>query len=298
MLRLARYCLAALLLMVALPRLGAAALSAADLKHMHAETRVALVIGNGDYQNFPRLANPTNDATGVAAALKAAGFRVTLKLNATYQDMNQALDVFAQQLRGADVGLFYYAGHATQVNWRNFILPVAASLDADRVDASNLADEVAQVAVDLGDVLKRMDHRNGRLNIVILDACRDNPLTDTVASISRSLSRSTGKTPVVVGTGLAQSAAPPETILAYSTAPGQVASDGDGRDSPYSAALIQALGVPGLNLEQVFKQVGNAVAKATANEQVPWQNSSVTRDFYFRIPAPIDDGLNTSFVSP
>jgi uncharacterized caspase-like protein len=123
--------------------------------------------------------------------------------------------------------------------------------------------------------------------------------------LSRSLSRSTGSTPIKVGVGLVQTFAPPRTFLAYATAPGQVASDGTGKDSPYSAALIQALGVPGLKLEDVFKRVRNSVAQATHSAQIPWDNSSVFDDFYFRIPTDVaavaptkKRELNTTFVSP
>jgi uncharacterized caspase-like protein len=299
------YLIAVLAAVLAL-RLSAAELTDADLKRMRAETRVALVIGNGDYQNFQRLDNPVNDATGVAAALRAAGFNVTLKIDAAHADMNQALDTFAAGARDADVALFYFAGHAAQVDWRNFILPVAAHLDASTAAASALVAQVAQESVDLAEVLKRMDGRKNRLNIVILDACRDNPFTTAALEVSRSLSRSSGKTPFTIGVGLAQSIAPSGTFLAYSTAPGQVASDGTGRNSPYSGALIDALGKPGLKLEDVFKRVRNSVAEATGNQQVPWDNSSVFREFYFRIPASADvanasaakRGINTTFVSP
>jgi uncharacterized caspase-like protein len=282
-----------------------AALSNADLQRMRDEHRVALVIGNGNYRNFEPLDNPVNDANGVAAALRDAGFEVILRVDATRDDMNAALQSFDQSLRKADVGLFYYAGHAAQVEWRNFMLPVAAALDAQK-NVGALEAQVAQESVDLAEVLKLMDGVSRRLNIVILDACRDNPFTAQARELSRSLSRTTGKTPFKVGVGLAQSFAPARTFLAYSTAPGQVASDGTGRNSPYSAALIQALAVPGLKLEDVFKQVRSSVAAATKQEQIPWDNSSVFDDFYFRVPANIEvvntepkkRGINTTFVSP
>ena len=228
-----------------LPAIAAAQLTDADLKRMRAERRVALVIGNGNYRNFQQLDNPVNDAKGVAAALREAGFEVMLRLDATRQDMSQALDQFDQALNKADVGLFYFAGHAAQVDWHNFMVPISASLDVTPAAANNLVGQVAQETVDLGDVLDRMGRADKKLNIVILDACRDNPFTEKALELSRSLSRSTGQTPIKIGVGLVQSFAPPRTFLAYATAPGQVASDGTGRDSPYSAALIQALAVRG-----------------------------------------------------
>jgi uncharacterized caspase-like protein len=289
-----------------LPQLASAQLTDAELARMRADKRVALVIGNGNYRNFQQLDNPVNDATGVAAALRDAGFQVILRLDATRDDMSQALEQFDQALGKADIGLFYFAGHAAQVDWHNFMVPISASLDVNQAAANNLASQVAQETVDLGDVLDRMGRANKKLNIVILDACRDNPFTEKAMELSRSLSRSTGSTPIKVGVGLVQSFAPPRTFLAYATAPGQVASDGSGKDSPYSAALIQALAVPGLKLEDVFKRVRNSVADATHSAQIPWDNSSVFDDFYFRIPADAAAAvapakkreLNTTFVSP
>ncbi|MFI4868495.1 MAG: caspase domain-containing protein [Steroidobacterales bacterium] len=289
-----------------LPGIAAAQLTDADLKRMRADKRVALVIGNGNYRSFQQLDNPVNDAKGVAAALREAGFEVILRLDATREDMSQALDQFDQALSKADIGLFYFAGHAAQVDWHNFMVPISANLDLSAAAANNLVGQVAQETVDLGDVLDRMGRADKKLNIVILDACRDNPFTEKALELSRSLSRSTGQTPIKVGVGLVQSFAPPRTFLAYATAPGQVASDGTGKDSPYSAALIQALAVPGLKLEDVFKRVRNSVAEATHSAQIPWDNSSVFDDFYFRIPtaaelakSPAKKGeINTTFVSP
>jgi uncharacterized caspase-like protein len=289
-----------------LPRVVFAQLTDADLKRMRAEKRVALVIGNGNYRNFQPLENPVNDARGVAAALRDAGFEVILRLDATRQDMNQALDQFDQALSHADIGLFYFAGHAAQVDWHNFMVPVSANLDVSPAAANNLVGQVGQETVDLGDVLDRMGRADKKLNIVILDACRDNPFTEKALQLSRSLSRSTGQAPIKVGVGLVQSFAPPRTFLAYATAPGQVASDGAGKDSPYSDALIRALAEPGLKLEDVFKRVRNSVAEVTHSAQIPWDNSSVFDDFYFRIPtaaevvkAPAKKGeINTTFVSP
>jgi uncharacterized caspase-like protein len=289
-----------------LPRVALAQVTDADLKRMRADKRVALVIGNGNYRNFQQLGNPVNDATGVAAALRDAGFQVILRLDATREDMSQALEQFDQVLNKADIGLFYFAGHAAQVDWHNFMVPISANLDVSRAQPNNLAGQVAQETVDLSDVLNRMGRADKKLNIVILDACRDNPFTEKALELSRSLSRSTGSTPIAVGVGLVQTVAPPRTFLAYATAPGQVASDGTGKDSPYSAALIQALAVPGLKLEDVFKRVRNSVADATHSAQIPWDNSSVFDDFYFRIPAdaqavkvPANKGdINTTFVSP
>ena len=287
------------------PRLFAGDPTDADLQRMRREKRVALVIGNGDYRNFPRLDNPLNDARGVAAALGGAGFEVILKLDATRPQMLAALEAFRQALARADVGLFYFAGHAAQVDWRNYMVPVAAQLDADR-DPEALVGQVAQEAVDLDAVFTLMREADKRLNIVVLDACRDNPFVTKAQAVSRSLSRGTGREPFVVGTGLARSSAPSRTFLAYATAPDQVASDGAGRNSPFSGALIAALKVPDLKLEETFKNVRNAVASATQQAQIPYDESSVFDDFYFHIPASAtraraqaqQSGPNTTIIAP
>jgi uncharacterized caspase-like protein len=278
----------------------------ADLKRMRSEKRVALVIGNGAYASFDALPNPPNDARGVAKALEAAGFRVTLRVDANRAAMLAAIEAFGRDLATSNVGLFYYAGHAAQVDWRNFIVPVAATLSVNAKAADRLANQVAQQAIELGTVLDLMGKANNRLNIVIVDACRNNPFTAQAIEVGRSLSRSSDKVPFRVGAGLAQTFAPPRTFLAYATAPGEVASDGAGRNSPYSGALIEALGVPDLKLEDVFKRVRSSVASATSNAQIPWDNSSVFDDFYFRVPAAAmaptarkeKSSVNTTFVSP
>ncbi len=175
------------------------------------------------------------------------------------------------------------------------------------VSAPDPAAEVARQTVDLGEVLDRLGRvSERRLNIVILDACRNNPFSTQARELSRSLSRGTGRLPVNIGVGLGESSAPPRTLLAYATAPGQVASDGNGTNSPYSGALIQALSEPGLRLEDVFKHVRAAVSKATEQKQTPWENSSVFDDFYFRIPtqaqpqsnAKLPAGEGAHFVPP
>ena len=278
----------------------------ADLQRMRREKRVALVIGNGDYRNFPKLDNPANDARGVAAALGGAGFQVILKLDASREQMVAALEEFRQALSQADAGLFFFAGHAAQVDSRNYMVPVAAQLDAER-DPDGLAGQVAEQAVELDDVLELMGKANKRLNIAVLDACRDNPFVERALEVSRSLSRSTGRAPFMVGTGLARSfKLPAGGFLAYSTGPGQVASDGAGRNSPFSGALIEALKIQGLKLEEVFKEVRSAVAQATQQAQIPYEDSAAFGDFYFRIPADAaqarkqaqQSGVNNSYISP
>ena len=234
------------------------------------DRRVALIIGNSDYgSDIGRLKNPTNDALDMAEALRNTGFEVQLLTNVSREEMMRAVLAFDSKLRGSDVGLFYYAGHAVQVNGRNFLIPTSANLDISSSQEDTIADYVALETVDINNVLGRMGNAETDLSIVILDACRNNPFSQG----SRSLSR-----------GLAQTSAPRGTFVAYATAPGKIAQDGEGENSPYTAAIVDALEVPGLKLEEVFKKVRQDVALQTSGKQIPWENSSVFGDFYFTEP--------------
>ena len=228
------------------------------------ERRVALVIGNGAYgPEIGALANPSNDAADMAEALRTAGFEIILKLDVDRDEMHRAVIDFGRSLDDGGIGLFYYAGHAVQVDGNNYLIPLGAQIDRE--------DYVPLEAVDVNQVLGRMGGANNRLNVVILDACRNNPFR----SISRGVSR-----------GLAQTLAPTGTYIAYSAGPGQVALDGDGRNSPYTAGLLEMMAQPGLSLEEVFKGVRVKVLASTEDKQTPWTSSSITGDFYFRQPEP------------
>jgi uncharacterized caspase-like protein len=197
---------------------------------MRSEQRVALVIGNSAYgSTIGRLANPANDAADFAEALRGAGFEVMLELDVDYNQMFRAVVNFGRALRDGGVGLFYYAGHAIQVDGNNYLIPIGANIDNE--------DYVPIETVDVNQVLARMDGADNQLNIVILDACRNNPFRST----SRSLTR-----------GLAATIAPSGTYVAYAAGPGDVALDGDSRNSPYTSALLDVVGEPGLRLEDVF----------------------------------------------
>ncbi len=225
----------------------------------HAERRVALVIGNSAY-TFGALANPKNDAELMAKTLTAVGFEVTRLIDADQKSMKRAMIEFGRTLRGSDsVGLFYYAGHGVQVDGENYLIPIGAEIKDER--------EVAVEAVAVGELLKTMERAAARINIAILDACRNNPF----ASASRSGSR-----------GLARVDAAAGTIVAYATAPGDVAADGSGGNSPYAAALASAIGEGGVPIEDVFKRTRRSVLASTGNKQTPWESSSLTGDFYFK----------------
>lgn len=226
----------------------------------HADRRMALVIGNSDYAVGP-LRNPVNVAALMVAVLEEAGFEVTHAENLAYRDLQRTVVAFGLALRSAGpdaVGMVYYAGHAVQSDGVNYLIPV----DADIQDELDL--QISTLAVPT--MMSALDKAGNRLNLVVLDACRNNPF----AALDRSASR-----------GLAKIEAASGTLLAYSTAPGAVAADGTGRNSPYTAALARAMRTPGLPVEQVFKRVRIEVMEKTGERQVPWESSSLTGDFVF-----------------
>ncbi len=223
------------------------------------DVRVALVIGNGAYADSP-LRNPTNDATAMAAELRACGFDVTLLTNANQQQMETAAATFGNKIRNNQgVGLFYYAGHGMQVQGENYLIPVGANITVEG--------DVKYKAMNVGQLLAQMEAAQNRMNIVVLDACRNNPYARSFRSAAQ---------------GLAQTNAPTGSFVAYATAPGSVAADGDGSNGLYTQELLKAIRTPGLGLEQVFKQVRANVLQTSARKQVPWENSSIVGDFYFR----------------
>ncbi len=238
--------------------------------------RKALVIGNAAYKNYP-LKNPVNDATGMANALKKNGFQVTLLKNAGQRKMEEAIHHFGRQLQRGDVGLFYFAGHGIQHKGRNYLIPVNARI-LDEAD-------VKYKAVDAGTVLSKMELAGNDVNIVILDACRNNPFARNFRSIERR--------------GLVQMSQPTGSLVAYSTAPGSVSEDGRGKHGIYTGFLLEYMNKPGLTIEQVFKQVRKSVRKKTGNRQVPWENSSLTGNFYFAGPGvPKMEVKKAGSVSP
>jgi len=220
------------------------------------EQRIALVIGNSAYSSGP-LKNPVNDATDMATMLKKLGFSVTLKKNAGLQEMEEAIESFGNSLKRGGVGLFYYAGHGVQVNGTNYLLPIGAKINKEA--------DVKYQAVDANKILDEMATANNGLNIVMLDACRDNPFARSFRNATRGLA--------IV------SSAPSGTFISYSTSPGNVARDGDGRNSPYTSALLQYMQAPGLTISDVFINVRAKVKKETG--QVPWELSSLEGQFYF-----------------
>ncbi len=236
------------------------------------EKRVALVIGNSAYQNTPPLANPRNDATEMGKALKRVGFDVDLVVDATKPDMDQALRRFGNNLTGSSAAVFYYAGHGIQVDGINYILPVDVALKNER--------DLNWETSDMTTVLKQMEGHN-RVNLLFLDACRDNPLSQTLA---RSMGESRSS---VIGRGLATMKANAGTLISYSTKEGEVAADGKGKHSPYTEALLKHIEMPGIEIGLLLRKVREEVISATKNKQVPWEYGSLLGEFYFTGPVTV-----------
>lgn len=233
--------------------------------------RVALVIGNGSYESA-MLPNPANDAKLVAEKLKNVGFSVIQKTDLKREDMGKAVREFSDALKPADIALFFYAGHGAQVKGENYLIPIDAPLGMKEYEVSD-----RNLPANL--ILAAMEESGSLLNIVILDCCRDNPFARGWRSTTA---------------GLAEMKAPKETLIAYATAPGAAASDGEGENSPYSAAFAQELTRPGLKLEEVFKNVARRVYETTKGVQRPWISLDVLGDFSFMagdpapmVPAPV-----------
>ena len=230
----------------------------------HAEKRVALVIGNSAYQNTAQLKNPRSDAEDMSAALKRLGFEVISGVDLDDRGMSQKVRDFARSLEGTETALFFYAGHGLQAKGQNYLLPVNAALKTE----SDLDFET--VSLDL--VMKQMQ-RSARVSLVFLDACRDNPLSRSLSASSRS---------GAVGSGLARVEEAAGMMISFSTQPGNVALDGTGRNSPFTAALAKHVREPDHNLTSVMIQVRKDVLAATGGKQVPWDHSALTGEFYFQ----------------
>ncbi len=234
-----------------------------------AERRVALVVGNATYPTAP-LKNPANDARAVGELLKQLGFEVHGHSNLGQRDFHRAVTAFGERLGPDAVALFYYAGHGVQLRGKNYLIPVDARIATEGA--------VRSESVDVDILLEQFQSSGSTLNIVILDACRNNPF-------ERSFRGSSG--------GLAQMDAPKGTLIAYATAPGRVALDGEGANGLYTSQLLQAMAEPGLKVEDVFKHVRVKVAGSTGDQQMPWEASSLTGDFYFTAPKAATPTLAT-----
>lgn len=236
------------------------------------ERRVALVVGNSAYVNAPPLANPRNDATEVGGALRRLGFQVIDGYDLNNTDMQKRVQEFAREVETADVALFFYAGHGLQVAGENYLVPVDAALKRQA--------DLDFEAIKVDRVVKQMDAVAGP-KILILDACRDNPLANQLA---RSMG---GKGRGLTGSGMSEmkANAVTGTLIAFATAPGSVAMDGDGRNSPFTTALLHHIETPGVDIDLMMKRVRGEVAGATREQQQPWTNSSLNAEFFLKAGA-------------
>lgn len=235
--------------------------------------RVALVIGNSSYRSSP-LKNSANDAHSMAATLRRLGFEVEEKTDLGYKEMNTSVEGFCEKLKSGGVGLFYYAGHGMQVNGNNYLIPVDSQIEEEN--------EVIYKAIDAGHVLARMEQSKSGVNLIILDACRDNPFSRSFRPTSQ---------------GLASMDVPNGTFIAYATNPGNTADDGDGKNGLYTAELVNAMETPGIPLEQVFKQTLKAVREKSGSKQTPCFASKLEEEFYFIQPSSMTD-IRPSSVWP
>jgi hypothetical protein len=229
--------------------------------------RVALVMGVGAYRAIPPLANPPNDARAMAATLTRLGFEVDLVMDPDRLAMEQAVRRLGQRATGADAALFFYAGHALEFGGRNWLLPVSTDIRNDR--------DLRFEGLDLDSVIAQLE--GARVSIVLLDGCRDNPFRLRLAASTRGIATGPGLTPVRAAVG---------TLIAFATAPGEVAEDGAGQNSPFTAALLRKIATPGLELRALMAEVRREVREQTGGRQIPWEHSALEGAFYF-VPAAI-----------
>ncbi|MCM2288393.1 MAG: SUMF1/EgtB/PvdO family nonheme iron enzyme [Sulfuritalea sp.] len=224
------------------------------------EARVALIIGNSDYKAAP-LDNPANDASDLASALEKQGFTVLVRENVGERGLKEAVDIFSKHLKKGGIGLFFFAGHGIQLKDQNFLLPVDVGFDNET--------DIAFKSISAEYVLSRMAEAGNRINVVILDACRNNPLQLSRKTINKGLG--------VMNVGRAEKG----TFIAYATSPGSTAADGTGRNGLYTKHLLRALETKDTDIDKVFGRVRTGVVQDTNGEQVPWTSSSVIGSFYF-----------------
>jgi formylglycine-generating enzyme required for sulfatase activity len=222
------------------------------------ERRIALVIGNAAYQYTAPLNNPVSDAQDIARVLKELQFQVILKTDATLETMADAIFQFGEQLKGGGVGLLYYSGHGMQVKGENYLIPIDANLMRE--------DDIKRKTINARDILDKMDEAKSHLNLVFLDACRNNPFPRSVRAVSR---------------GLAGMSAPTGTLLVFATNPDNVAADGVGKNGAYTKHLLQYITQPGLEVGMMLRKIRTAVKDETGGQQVPWENGSIEGEFYF-----------------
>lgn len=224
------------------------------------EIKKALVIGCSKYQFASALTNPLNDANGIEGTLQKLGYEVTKSIDPTQKELKMVIDDFGEKLKGSDVGLFYFAGHGVQLQGLNYLIPVDANLSSEKM--------VEYDCVEAGRILAHMEDARTNVNLMVLDACRNNPF-------ERSWGRGVGQR------GLATMNAPKGSLIAYSTAPGTTASDGSGDNGLYTGALLNHINEKSTRVNTMFQKVRLEVMEKSKEEQIPWEATSLTADFYF-----------------
>lgn len=222
----------------------------------------ALVIGNADYPSGAKLKNPTNDADGLSERLERCGFSVIKKIDCTNKELDLALKAFKKNLKGNDVGLFFFAGHGMQIDGDNYL----NAIDTDFSDET----DAKYTSLALNKVIELMEKSGTSTNIIILDACRNNPF-------ERAWNRSSALR------GLAPIYAPKGTLIAFATSPGEVASDGRGKNGAYTEALLRHIDTPDSSVEEMFKRVRNTLSTITKQKQTSWEHTSLSGEFYFNL---------------
>ena len=231
---------------------------------LNALPRLALIIGNTKYPEAP-LKNPANDAKAIAGELQKSGFKVNLQLDAGRAQMAAAIAAFSAELaKTKGVGMFYYAGHGAQLAWRNYLIPVDAVIEK--------LEDMRTKTIELNSLLEGMTKAQNPMNIIMLDACRDNPFGTKVPIEQK---------------GLSQFDAPPGSLLAYATSPGNTAGDGEGANGLYTENLLREIRVPDAKIEDVLKRVRLNVRRKSEGQQIPWESTSLEDDFYFLPPQHI-----------
>jgi uncharacterized caspase-like protein len=241
-----------------------------------AEKRVALILGNSAYEHSTPLRNPVNDANALSKAFSRLDFKVIQGVDQTKLEMDNQIQLFSENLKGTELAVFFYAGHGIQLNFKNHLVPVDFNPQVD----TNLISQL----ISLDNILHELEKKKC-VSIIFLDACRDNPLANKLSanlSSGRSLLIDEKRGVKVVGQGLAEVEGKAGTLIAYATQPGNVASDGDGKNSPFTEGLLKYIEQPGLEIRDMLSYVRVRVIKKTAEKQIPWDHSSLVKKVYFK----------------
>jgi len=243
------------------------------IKRIDRERRIALVIGNSAYQYAGNLQNPVNDAEDISQILTELDFQVICKKDVSLNIMNDAIYQFGELLKGGGIGLFYFSGHGMQVKGENYLLPVDANIQRE--------DQIRYRAINASDVLIKMDEAKTHLNLVFLDACRNDPFPRSFRSPVR---------------GLADMKAPTGTLLIYATNPGNTAADGTGQNSPYTKNLLRYIREPNLEIGMMLRKIRTSVREETGGRQIPWENGSIEGEFFFVQKTTLNDNIPESIA--